>query len=357
MAASTPREQALGTLLIDLDGPALTPEERELLLHPLVGGAVLFARNYADPEQLRALCAAIHGLRRPPLAVAVDQEGGAVQRFRDGFARLPSLRALGRRYDRERERAYRACSLAGWLMAAELRAVGVDLSFAPVVDLHDRRSEVIGRHERAFHAEPYAVRDLASRYIAGMHRAGMKSVRKHFPGHGRVREDSHVARPVDARSFRELLGEDLVPFAQLDAARDEGVMTAHIVFPQVDDAPVTFSHRWLQHVLRDRLGFEGAVFSDDLSMQAARLHADVAADVAAAFRAGCDVALLCNNRAGVHEVLDRLGEYRNPVASLRLWRLRAAPGAPSLAELRRSGPWREAAVEAEAHVIRREFGA
>lgn len=340
MTAASSLELPLGSLIVDVQGKVLEPEDKEILAHPLVGGLILFTRNYESPEQLGELIHQIHQIRTPSLAVCVDQEGGTVQRFREGFTRLPAAQALGKLYRQDRENAYQACTHMGWLMAAELRATGVDISFAPVVDLNWGTSEVIGG--RAFHRKPYIVSELASRYIAGMHQAGMKSVIKHFPGHGHVHEDSHKDMPVDKRSFQEIRGEDLIPFEHLAAAYNEGLMTAHIIFPEVDKVPVTFSHEWLQHTLREQLNFSGVIFSDDLNMHAAHLHEDIQSRVRAAFEAGCDVALLCNNRPAVIEVLEHLNEYHNPVASLRLFRMRGAPGAESLQELHRMPMWKEA---------------
>lgn len=340
MTAASPLELPLGPLIVDVPGRELEPEDREVLAHPLVGGLILFTRNYESPEQLSELIRQVHQIRTPGLAVCVDQEGGTVQRFREGFTRLPAAQVLGELYRQDRERAYQACAHMGWLMAAELRAAGIDISFAPVVDLNWGTSEVIGG--RAFHRNPYTVSELASRYIAGMHQAGMKSVIKHFPGHGHVHEDSHKDMPVDRRNFQEIQGEDLVPFEHLATAYNEGLMTAHVIFPKIDKVPVTFSRKWLQDILRGQMNFSGVVFSDDLNMHAAHLHEDIESRVRAAFQAGCDVALLCNNRPAVIEVLEHLKEYRNPVASLRLFRMRGAPGAQSLQELHQMPKWKEA---------------
>ena len=340
MTVASPLELPLGSLIVDVPGKVLEPEDKEILAHPLVGGLILFTRNYESPEQLGELIRQVHQIRTPGLAVCVDQEGGTVQRFRKGFVRLPAAQALGKLYHQDRERAYQACTLMGWLMAAELRAVGVDISFAPVVDLNWGTSEVIGG--RAFHRKPYAVSELASRYIAGMHQAGMKSVIKHFPGHGHVHEDSHKDMPIDKRDFQEIQGEDLVPFEHLATAYNEGLMTAHIIFPKVDKVPVTFSRKWLQHILRGQMHFSGVIFSDDLNMHATRLHEDIESRVHATFKAGCDVALLCNNRPAVIEVLEHLKEYHDPVASLRLFRMRGAPGAGSRQELHQTPMWQEA---------------
>ena len=348
-----PVKLPLGTLVVDLAGKELQPEDREILSHPLTGGVILFTRNYESPEQASELIRQIHAVRTPSLAICVDQEGGTIQRFRKGFTPLPAARLFGRMYRKDHELAYRTCQRMGWLMAAELRAIGIDISFAPVVDLDWGTSEVIGG--RAFHRDPFAVSELASRYIAGMHQAGMKSVIKHFPGHGHVKADSHKEMPVDDRSYDEIRKEDMVPFEHLGTAYGEGLMTAHIIFPQVDQAPVTFSPKWLQHVLRDQLRFEGVVFSDDLNMHAAQQHAPTAQRAQAAFQAGCDVVLLCNNRPAVATVLDRMGDYRNPVASMRLLRMRGAPMAESLPELRRTEPWRQASETAARYVDTHEM--
>ncbi len=337
---------------MDVAGTELQPEDQEILQHPLVGGVILFTRNYRTPEQLVALIRQIHAVRTPNLAICVDQEGGTIQRFREGFTPLPPARLFGKLYRRDATTAYQACSAMGWLMAAELRAVGVDISFAPVVDLDWGSSEVIGA--RAFHRDPFVVCDLASRYIAGMHKAGMKSVLKHFPGHGHVTADSHVDMPVDERSYEEIRKEDLVPFERLGATHGEGLMTAHVIFSQVDEIPVTFSHKWLQHVLRGQLGFEGVVFSDDLNMHAARVHAPVARRAQAAFQAGCDVVLLCNNRQAVMDVLDQSGNYHNPVSSMRLLRMRGKPADLGLEDLHQTPQWQQAADMAARHVDTQE---
>jgi beta-N-acetylhexosaminidase len=255
---------SLGAVMLGLDGVELTAEEQDILRHPQVGGVILFSRNYQSPEQVTALIAAIHALRLPKLLVAVDHEGGRVQRFRDGFTRLPAVRTLGVSYDRDRMRAKQLARVTGWLMASELRAVGVDLSFAPVLDLDYGVSSIIG--DRAFHSDPEAVADLAHAYVGGMLKAGMEGIGKHFPGHGGVVADSHLELPMDPRSLADLETTDLLAFERMIHYGLAALMPAHVRYPQIDDQPAGFSARWLKEILRQRLEFQGAIFSDDLDM-------------------------------------------------------------------------------------------
>ena len=305
--------------MLDLAGPELAPEDRELLQHPNVGGVILFSRNYDSPLQLRALTGEIHALRQPELVIAVDQEGGRVQRFREGFTPLPAMHALGHKFDLDREQALHLAERCGWLMAAELRAVGVDLSFAPVLDLDYGLSEVIG--DRAFHREPDVVGRLAGRFAAGMRRSGMAAVGKHFPGHGGVAADSHHALPEDRRPYADLL-DDMRPYEQLIEDGLAGVMAAHVVYSRLDRLPAGFSRWWLNNELRIRLRFQGAVFSDDLSMAGAAVAGTPAERARLALEAGCDVVLVCNDRAGAIEVVESLGDWYEPAGHLRLARLR-----------------------------------
>jgi beta-N-acetylhexosaminidase len=328
---------SLGPLMIDLAGTEVSAEERELLRHPLVGGVILFTRNYAEPAQLSALVNAIHGARSPPLIVAVDQEGGRVQRFRPGFSRLPPARRIGREFDLNARAGMALARAIGWLMAAELRAHGVDISFAPCVDLDLGLSEVIG--ERAFHASPDAVSQLALAWMHGMRDAGMAATAKHFPGHGAVAADSHLTLPVDRRPLADL-APDLTPYRRLMANGLPAVMVAHVLFPAVDAAPASLSARWIRDVLRGELRFQGVVFADDLSMGgAAAAYGDVVTRARQALSAGCDMLPVCNNRASVIELLSGLGVDPQPASSLRLVRLHGRGGAPARSALESSPEW------------------
>jgi len=312
---------SLGPLMIDIDGTELTPEDVRVLSHPLVGSVILFSRNYHDVAQLRALTDAIRGVRSPHLLIAVDHEGGRVQRFREGFTRLPAARALGRRYDEDRREGLALAQSVGWLMASELRAVGVDFSFAPCVDLDYGVSEIIG--DRAFHGDPDAVAALAVAYMSGMREAGMAAVAKHFPGHGAVIADSHVALPVDRRNFVDLEG-DIRPYRLLIENNVAGVMGAHVVFPAIHALPASLSKSWITGVLRGELKFHGCVFADDLTMAGAAAFGGVIERAELAFAAGCDVLPICNDRQAVKSVLDHFGpDLGSPASQARVVRMRA----------------------------------
>jgi beta-N-acetylhexosaminidase len=331
---------SLGPLMIDLVGTALAPEERELLRHPLVGGVILFARNYVDPQRLTALVADIHAERSPPLIVAVDQEGGRVQRFRTGFSLIPPPRRIGHEFDLDPRGGLTLSRTMGWLMAAELRAHGVDISFAPCVDLDLGLSEVIG--DRAFHASSDAVSQLAGAWMLGMREAGMPATAKHFPGHAAVTADSHLTLPIDRRPLEDL-GPDLSPYRRLIANGLPSVMVAHLLFPAVDSAPTSLSARWIRDVLRGELRFQGVVFSDDLSMGgAAAAYGDVVTRARQALSAGCDMLPVCNNRPGVIELLAGLKIEPQPASSLRLVRLHGRANPASRVALEASAEWARA---------------
>ncbi len=318
---------SLGPLMVDIAGTELTAEDIRVLSYPLVGSVILFSRNYRDVTQVAALTAAIRAVRTPHLLIAVDHEGGRVQRFREGFTRLPPARALGRRYDEDRREGLALAHSAGWLMAIELRAVGVDFSFAPCVDLDYGVSEIIG--DRAFHRDPDTVGALGVAYMAGMREAGMAAVAKHFPGHGAVIADSHVALPIDRRKFVDL-EQDIRPYRLLIANNVAGVMGAHVVFPAVDPLPASLSKRWIAGVLRGELGFHGCVFADDLTMAGAAAFGGVIERAELAFAAGCDVLPICNDRQAVKSVLDHFGpDLGSPASQARVVRMRARGGAPS----------------------------
>lgn len=330
----------LGALILGVAGHTLTATEREQLQHPLVGGVILFTRNYDSPEQITALCDEIHALRHPPLLIAVDHEGGRVQRFRRGFTRLPPARRFGTLYDRDPAAALHAAEITGWLMAAELRAVGVDFSYAPVLDLDYGVSTVIG--DRAFHHHPHTAGQLALAYTRGMRRAGMAATGKHFPGHGAVEADSHLTMVVDERDYEQLAQADLLPFAQLIAAGLEGIMPAHVVYPRCAPEAAGFSPFWLQEVLRQRLGFQGVIFSDDLEMQGAAAAGDILARAQAAVRAGCDMILCCNDFTAMHTLLDSLNIHVSPATRVRMARLYGQAQPPSRAALQQSPSWHTA---------------
>jgi beta-N-acetylhexosaminidase len=318
---------SLGPLMVDIAGTELGADDVRVLAHPLVGSVLLFTRNYSDLRQLAALTAAIRALRTPHLLIAVDHEGGRVQRFREGFTRLPAARLLGRRFDEDRRDALGLAQSVGWLMASELRAVGVDFSFAPCIDLDYGVSEIIG--DRAFHSDPDSVAALAIATLSGMREAGMAAIAKHFPGHGAVVADSHVALPVDRREFADL-EPDIRPYRPLIDNNLPGIMAAHVVFPAVDALPASLSKRWITGVLRGELGFHGCVFADDLTMAGAAAFGDVMARVDLSLDAGCDVLPICNDRHSVELVLGRFGANVGSAASqARLVRMRARGEAPA----------------------------
>jgi beta-N-acetylhexosaminidase len=330
---------SLGPLCIDIDGYALSEEDREVLRHPLVGGVILFTSNYLSIEQLTELVTDIHTVRQPSLLVTVDHEGGRVQRFREHFCRLPAAAKLGRLYDKNPQQALRTSEVIGWLLATELRAVGVDFSFAPVLDIETGISTVIG--DRAFHSNPVVVAELGCAVMRGMQSGGMIAVGKHFPGHGSVAADSHHAVPMDERLFTEIQSKDLIPFAQLINLGLPAIMPAHIIYEQIDPQPVGFSRYWLTTILRRQLGFNGAIISDDLSMAGATVVGDVVSRTRQALQAGCDMVLICHDRPGVLNVLDQLSNYHSPLSQVHLNNLQGHP-ALDWHTLHQSERWRQA---------------
>lgn len=310
---------SLGPVMIDLEGTTLSREERELLEHPATGGVILFSRNYANVEQLMHLCSEIHACRTPHLLISVDQEGGRVQRFKQGFTQLPPASWYGEQYEKRANKGLKLAEQGGWLMAAELLSCGVDFSFAPVLDLATGISRVIG--DRAFASHPETVAKLAHAWMQGVHAAGMAAVGKHFPGHGGVEADSHLALPVDVRRLEDLQMDDLRPFERMIHYGIEAIMPAHVIYQQADRQLAGFSAFWLKRILRGRLGFQGVIFSDDLSMAAAEDAGSYAERANAALNAGCDMVLVCNNRAEAITVLDALNGYNDPAAHVRLVRM------------------------------------
>ena len=330
----SPNRLPLGPLMLDVEGTVLNDADRRRLSHPLVGGVILFSRNYESPEQVAELCDEIHALRYPPLLIAVDHEGGRVQRFRQGFTALPPMRAFGELWEAHPNTAKRLAREAGYVMGAELRAVGVDFTFAPVLDLDYGTSGVIGT--RAFHSDPIAVEGLAHALVLGLQEAGMNAVGKHFPGHGYVSVDSHLAVPVDERELMDLQIKDMMPFRRLIELGLAGIMPAHVIYSNVDDQPAGFSKRWLRDILRGELGFEGIIFSDDLSMEGASIAGGVVERAEAAFRAGCDMALLCNQPEQADKLLAALKWPTPPVSIIRFAHMHGRPHPPDRVALHES---------------------
>ncbi len=325
--------------MLDIEGVTLTPADRELLREPAVGGVILFSRNYESPDQLADLVAEIRALRTPPVLVAVDHEGGRVQRFREGFSAIPAMRHLGHEYDRNPDIATDLAHQAGWLIASELRAAGIDLCFAPCVDLDWGVSEVIG--DRAFHQKPEVVGILAAAFARGLRSAGMAAVAKHFPGHGAVVADSHLQLPVDRREYGDIL-DDMRPYEKLiNNGQVAGVMLAHVVYRELDDMPAGFSDFWIDRELRSRLGFGGAVFCDDLSMKATDAYGSMRRRSKRALNSGCDMVLICNDRRLAEQAVQALADYSNPLSLVRLARLHGT-GHVMRETLRAGEEWQQA---------------
>ena len=336
----------LGPVMLDVGGKCLTHEDCVRLKHPLTGGVILFARNYASTVQLGELTAEIRALRTPTLLIAVDHEGGRVQRFKEGFARIPAMRELGKIWDAHPVRARHLAQQAGYVLAAELRACGVDFSFTPVLDVDYGQSCVIG--DRAFHSDTQAISELAHSLLLGLRQSGMHSVGKHFPGHGFVRADSHLEIPVDGRSLVDLEMSDLIPFRRLVGYGLNAVMPAHVIYPKVDSHPAGFSGIWLKKILRGTLGFDGCIFSDDLSMAGAAVAGGIVARAEAALKAGCDMVLVCNKPESADELLDGL-RWDMPVTSrARLAQMRGKAHADPLFKLYEQPAFRKALEEVAA---------
>jgi len=313
----------LGPVVGDVVGLKLTADDITRLLHPLIGGVILFARNYESPEQLKELTSSIHALREPALLIAVDHEGGRVQRFREGFTTIPPMRVLGQKYQQNMSEGLALARALGYIMAAELSAHGIDFSFAPVLDLDWGESGVIG--DRAFHRDADIVTAVAGELIAGLHDAGGASCGKHFPGHGFVKADSHHEISRDDRTITAIAADDMVPFKRL-AKQLDSVMPAHVIYEQVDSLTAGFSPKWLKEILRAELGFEGVIFSDDLSMEGASFAGGVVARALAALGAGCDMVLFCNDQARCDELLSGLlaaGVTPTSALSAHLTRMRS----------------------------------
>ena len=334
---------SLGPVMLDIEGTELNADDIRRLQNPKVGGVILFKRNYSAPEQLLTLTQAIHAVRTPHLIIAVDHEGGRVQRFREGFTKIPAMRQLGLLWERDPAAGCRAAELTGWVLAAELRAHGVDLSFTPVLDIDYGRSDVIG--DRAFHRNPMVIATLATAVMKGLKRAGMVAVGKHFPGHGHVAADSHFAVPVDERLFSQIEKEDIEPFRQLIDAGMLAVMPAHVIYPKVDQAPAGFSRIWLQQVLRKHLGFQGMIFSDDLAMEGATVAGNVTDRAYAALSAGCDMVLVCNRPDLSDELLANLDWKMPALSAARLERMRGQGAAESLQALNENAAFVQAVRE------------
>lgn len=313
---NSPLDRAPGPVVVDVAGTSLTDVERERLVHPMVGGVILFTRNFIDRDQVWALCAEIRALRSPALLICVDHEGGRVQRFRKGFTAVPPMRELGQLWDEDPLAACQEATRLGRVIGSELREVGVDLSFTPVLDLDHGRSAVIGN--RAFHSDPRVVTMLARALNHGLLLAGMANCGKHFPGHGWASADSHVALPVDERGRATLIEHDAAPYRWLGETLSS-VMPAHVVYPAVDSQPAGFSSKWLKTILRGKLGFDGVIFSDDLTMEGAAVAGDIHARARAALSAGCDMLLVCNRPDLADALIARL-RWRPNRDWLRRWR-------------------------------------
>ena len=325
-------------LMIDVEGISLKPEDVRRIKHPLVGGIILFARNFSDRNQLSELILAIREVR-DGLVISVDHEGGRVQRFRESFTLLPDMGLIGKNYNHNKSQAIKIANLTGWIIAKELGELGIDFSFTPVLDIDYGTSSVIGN--RSFHQNVDPITELSTALHQGLTHGGMEGVGKHFPGHGSVEGDSHHVLPFDRRDFAAIEQSDLIPFRRVINTHLAGVMMAHVVYEQVDTLAAGFSKVWVNSVLRQQLGFEGVIFSDDLTMSGAESVGGYAERARLSLAAGCDILLVCNNSAGADEVLDSLQGYNNPTTQLRMVRLHGKPE-PAIADLFTSPRWRQA---------------
>ncbi|WP_293370813.1 beta-N-acetylhexosaminidase [Nevskia sp.] len=306
----------LGPIMADVGGLSLTAEDRDVLAHPLVGGVILFARNYSDPDQLRALCNELLAIKSPRLLIAVDHEGGRVQRFRVGFTRVPAMGTLSRLHEESPSRAVEDARLFGETIGRELASFGIDLCFAPVLDRDCGVSTVIG--DRAFSSDPELIIKLARAFRSGLNAAGLKATGKHFPGHGAVAADSHLELPIDRRQFADIEARDLVPFKALIDDGIESLMLAHVRYSAFDDIPASFSRKWIRGLLRSQYKYNGAVFCDDLCMKGAVVVGDIVERARIAIAAGCDMLPVCNERGEVVKLLDALPVKERRLSSARL---------------------------------------
>lgn len=334
---------SLGPVMLDIEGTELTADDKKKLLHPLIGGVILFARNFSSRGQLVQLTTEIHALRTPSLLIAVDHEGGRVQRFREDFTRLPPMRELGRIWDEHPIKARHLAQQTGYVLAAELRAAGVDLSFTPVLDMDHGQSCIIG--DRAFHHKPQAITELAHGLMSGLKSAGMTAVGKHFPGHGYIEADSHIEAPVDERTYLDIEKNDLIPFRKMIGFGLAAIMPAHVIYPRVDACPAGFSEIWLKKILRGDLDFEGCIFSDDLSMEGAAIAGNIMQRAKSALSAGCDMVLVCNNPEAADTLLAELRWDIPAISVARLARMRGRPHPDSVVKLHESASFVKAVEE------------
>lgn len=333
------RNYPIGPIMLDVQGLTLAAHEQEVINHPNTGAVILFSRNYQDPEQITELIRQIRAARNGSILIAVDQEGGRVQRFQNGFTRLPPAASYAA--------APELAEPAGWLMAAELLAVGVDFSFAPVLDIDCGVSEIIGN--RSFSTDPQLAIQLACAFRKGMNEAGMAATGKHFPGHGAVALDSHLTLPIDDRDLDSIRKKDLLPFKQLIAEGLEGIMPAHVLYPKVDDSPAGFSPFWIQQILRQELNFDGTVFSDDLSMKGAAFAGGFPERAQLALKAGCDMILVCNNPQAAEQVLDTLPVTQNAARERRLNAMRGK-ARMNREQLMNSAKWQQISTQISHHL-------